>query len=410
MHVLFIHDAFPAQFGRIGLELAERHGWRCSFLIQSVSSCPTPTPAMLQKLELHRMPLSAEHRNRGGVPWPQIYGLYLEQCRAVYEVLKAKPDLRPDLIVAHGGRGAPTLFLPDLLDCPIVNYCEYYFATRRNDISYRIDLPPAEPAPFFPRSINAPTLATLVEADAGYSATHWQRASFPQRFQHKIEVHFDGIDTELYKPGPAPRGVGGMTIPEGARIVTYVARGLESVRGFDLFMKVADRIGRARPDVLFIVVGGEEIHYGWDALHTGQPSFKQWVLSQGRYDLARFRFLGTILPEQLADVLRITDLHFYLTVPFVLSWSLLNAMASGAVVLASDVPPVREVIEPGVNGLVESVFDVEALTETALRVLDDPASHADLGRAARRTIEERYSVDVAVPELKDYFERIAGRY
>jgi glycosyltransferase involved in cell wall biosynthesis len=409
MHVLFIHDAFPAQFGRLGLELAGRYGWRCSYLVQSVSSCPTPTPRMLERLELHRVPLSSEHRTKEGIPWPQIYGVYLEQCRAVYETLRAKPDLRPDLVVAHGGRGAPTLFLPELLDCPIINYCEYYFATGRRDISYRIDLPPAEPAPFFPRCINAPTLTSLVDCDSGYSATRWQRESFPERFRPRIEVHFDGIDVEEYRPGPAPREVCGVSIPQGARVVTYVARGLESVRGFDVFMKVADRIARQRPDVLFLVAGGEEIHYGWDALHTGQPSFKKWVLSRGDYDLSRFHFLGTILPEWLAEVLRLSDLHIYLSVPFVLSWSLLNAMSSGAVVLASDVPPVREVIEPGVNGLVEPLFDVDCLTETALRVLDDPAAFAELGRAARRTVEERYSLEVAVPELRDYFERVEAK-
>ncbi len=190
--------------------------------------------------------------------------------------------------------------------------------------------------------------------------------------------------------------------------MTFVSRGLESIRGFDLFMKVADRIARARPDVHFVVVGGEEIHYGWDKLHTGMPSFKQWVLSRGDYDLSRFTFLGRVLPGQLADILRISDLHVYLTAPFVLSWSLLNAMASGCVVLGSDVPPVREVLRPGENGLVEPLFDVECLTEAALGVLHDPAGFAPLGRAARRTIEESYSLEVCVPPLKDFFERVAS--
>ena len=173
-------------------------------------------------------------------------------------------------------------------------------------------------------------------------------------------------------------------------------------------MKVADRIARGRSDVLFVVVGGEEIHYGWDKLHTGSPSFKQWVLSRGEYDLSRFLFLGRILPEQLADLFRISDLHIYLTAPFVLSWSLLNAMATGVPVLASDVPPVREIIEPGVNGLVEPLFDVDRLTETALRVLDDPAEFAALGRAARRTIEERYSIEGCIPPIKGFFERVSS--
>ncbi len=354
------------------------------------------------------MPLAAEHRSSDGIPWPQIYGHYLEQCRTVHDAVRARPGPRPDLIVAHGGRGAPTLLLREVVDCPIIIYCEYYFANSHRDISYRIDLPPAEPALFFPRCINAPTLATLVDCDAGYSATHWQKHSFPTRFHSKIEVHFDGIETEIYHPGPAPRRIGDTVIPAGTRVVTFVSRGLESIRGFDLFMKVAHRIAHARTDVVFVVVGGEEIHYGWDKLHTGSPSFKQWVLSQESYDLSRFIFPGRILPEQLADILRISDLHIYLTAPFVLSWSLLDAMATGCVVLGSDVPPVREVIEPGQNGLVEPLFDVERLTETALRVLADPAEFAPLGRAARRTIEENYSLETCIPPLGAFFESVAN--
>jgi glycosyltransferase involved in cell wall biosynthesis len=115
------------------------------------------------------------------------------------------------------------------------------------------------------------------------------------------------------------------------------------------------------------------------------------------------------LPEQLADILRISDLHIYLTAPFVLSWSLLNAMASGCVVLGSDVAPVREVIRPGENGLVEPLFDVERLTETALKVLDDPAAFAPLGSAAWRTIQETYSLEVCIPPLKDFFDRVAAK-
>jgi glycosyltransferase involved in cell wall biosynthesis len=407
MNILFIHDAFPAQFGRVALELTRRNGWHCSFLVQSLSSCPTPSAEMLETLELHKLPLAAEHKSSDGIPWPQIYGQYLEHCRVVHDALKAKPNLRPDLIVAHGGRGAPTLLLREAVNCPIINYCEYYFANSHRDISYRIDLPPAEPAPYFPRCINAPTLATLVDCDAGYSATEWQKQSFPPRFHKKIEVHFDGIETDLYHPGPAQRQVGETVIPTGTRIVTFVSRGLESIRGFDLFMKVAQRIALKRSDVVFVVAGGEEIHYGWDKLHTGSPSFKQWVLSQDGYDMSRFIFLGRILPEQLADILRISDLHIYLTAPFVLSWSLLDAMATGCVVLGSDVPPVREVIEPGQNGLVEPLFDVDRLTETALRVLGDPAAFAPLGRAARRTIEEKYSLEACIAPLADFFERVA---
>lgn len=410
MNLLFIHEAFPAQFGRLGLELAERHGWNCRFLIRSVSSCPTPSDRMLERLELRRIPVSESYSRGDPLPWPRIYAHYLELCGAVAEGVRSLPGPPPDLVVAHGGRGAPVVFLPDLLPAtPIISYCEYYFALARRDISYRVDLPPAEPAAFFPRTINAPTLVSLIHSDAGYSATRWQRDSFPERFRPQIEVHFDGIDDQLYQPGPGLLELAGRSIGRDTKVVTYVARGLESVRGFDLFIKVAERIARERSDVLFVVVGGDATYYGWDRLHTGHDSFQQWVLDQHpALDRERFVFTGQVAPEPLAGILRRSDLHLYLTVPFVLSWSLLNAMACGAVVLASDVEPVREILEPGVHGLVEPLFDVDRLAETALRVLADPAGHAPLGRAARRRVEAHYSLDVAVPALKDYFERVAA--
>jgi glycosyltransferase involved in cell wall biosynthesis len=408
VRVLFLHDAFPAQFGHVALELTRRYGWECHFLVESVSNCPAPSPEMLRSLHVRSYPLSDEYRKRPPTPWPQIFGRYLELCEAAFEGIRRSPGLRPDLVVAHGGRGAPTPLLRDVVNCPIINYCEYYFAFSHRDISYRVDLPPAEPAPHFPRCINAPVLVALADCDSGYSATAWQRSTFPPRFQRKIEVHFDGIDDQFYRPGPAPREILGRSIPEGTRVVTFVSRGLESVRGFDLFMEVARRIALERPDVLFVVAGNEETYYGWDKLHTGQPSFKQWVIDRGQFDLSRFVFLGQVDPARLAEVLRMSDLHLYLTAPFVLSWSLLDAMATGLVILASDVPPVLEVIEPGVNGLVEPLFDADRMTETALRVLEDPAAYAPLGKAARRTIEERYSIDVAIPPLKDYFERVAS--
>src|SRR5262249_10176608 len=106
MHVLFIHQAFPAQFGRLALELTKRYGWRCNFLIQNLSSCPTPSAEMLQRLELHRLTLSPELRDDTPLPWPQTYNRYLEWCGVVYDAVKALPNLQPDLVVAHGGRGA----------------------------------------------------------------------------------------------------------------------------------------------------------------------------------------------------------------------------------------------------------------------------------------------------------------
>lgn len=410
MHVLFLHQSFPAQFGRFALEMKRQHGWQCSFLVEDSGTCPAPTAEELAEFPLHKIKPVLP---KGQVtPWRQIYARTLQQGLAVYEALAALPELKPDLLVAHQTL-APTVFLPEIVTCPIVHYCEFYHGTQRRDITYRIDLPAAQPAPFYPRCINAPTLHELLTCDAGYAPTHWQRNCFPDRFRDKIEVHFDGIDTQMYRPARVKREeaaalLAGCSVPAGTRMVTFVARGLESMRGFDVFMQLARRLCRLRSDVLFVVVGAEQSCYGWDPLHTGQMSFKKWVLEQDEYDRSRFVFLGQIEPAKLARLLCLSDLHCYLTVPFVLSWSLFDALSCGRVVLASDVAPVRELVEPGVNGLLENLMDIEGLTATARRVLDDPAAYRPLAQAGRQLIESRYSLEVCHPQLKGYFERMAA--
>jgi glycosyltransferase involved in cell wall biosynthesis len=409
MKVLFVHQAFPAQFGRLALELTRRYGWQCSFLVQHLSKCPTPSREMLERLTVIGVP--RERRSAEPAPWPENFGEHLALCARVCQAARARPELRPDLVVAHCGL-APSLFLRDVYACPFVSYFEYYLGTRFRDLTYRVDLPPAEPAPFYPRCVNAATLLAAVDCPAGFTPTHWQRQSFPERFRPRIEVHFDGLDTALYRPGPPPPAalaglLGGRELSADTRLVTYVARGLESMRGFDLFLRLAGRLLRECPDLLFAVVGDEGTYYGWDNLFAGAGGFRRWALERAPCDPSRLLFLGQVEPEALALLLRRSDLHVYLTVPFVLSWSLFDALACGCVVLASDVGPVREVIEPGVTGLVEPLFDVERLSATALRVLRDPAAFRPLGQAARELVERRYSLDVTVPALKDYLERQA---
>ena len=408
MHVLFVHRAFPAQFGRLGLELTRRYGWKCSFIVEHLSRCPSPSADMLASLDVQTLPPSPGRPHSREVPWPQSHGHALGLAEALFEAVRGRPDLRPDLVVGHGGL-LPALLLRDVLRCPFVDYCEYYFAQRRRDLTYRVDLPPVEPAAFSPRCLNATTLLSLADCDAAYAPTHWQRQSFPRRFWPKIAVRFDGVDTELYRPRQLPRVLAGHALSPATRVVTFVARGLESLRGFDLFARVAQRIMRKRPDMRFVVVGDETTYYGWDRLFTAPASFKQWALGQGNYDLSRFVFLGQIEAEELAGVLALSDLHLYLTVPFVPSWSLFNALSCGCVVLAADVAPVRELIRPGQSGLVEPLFDVERLAEAALRVLADPAAFGPLGQAGRRLVQEQYSLDVAIPALKEFFERTALR-
>jgi glycosyltransferase involved in cell wall biosynthesis len=184
---------------------------------------------------------------------------------------------------------------------------------------------------------------------------------------------------------------------------------MESMRGFDIFMKAAKRLCDRRHDVVFLIAGQDRVCYGGDDKFTGGKTFKEWVLSQDNYDLSRFVFLDLVPPATLARLFALTDVHIYLTVPFVLSWSMVDALACGATVVASDTAPVREMIEHGQNGLLVDFFDIEGFAATISKILDDPEAYRPLGENAVVRIRADYSLDVCLPKmLALYNEALQG--
>jgi glycosyltransferase involved in cell wall biosynthesis len=396
MRVLFIHQNFPAQFGHIAAYLARQHGFRCSF----VSQHPSGVTEGIERIQYKIKGGATEHTHYSSRSFENA----IWHSHGVYDALAERPDVKPDLVVAHSGF-LSTVLLRELYDCPIINYFEYYYLTQGADMDFRPDFPYPVANRLRARIRNAHLLLDLEECDAAYSPTRWQRNLFPATYRPKIRTIFDGIDTTFWRPlGPVSRQVGNWTIPEDARVVTYVSRGLESIRGFDVFMQVAKRLCDRRRDVVVFVVGEDRICYGGDAEFTGSPSFKQWVLARDTYDLSRIVFTGLLPPPQLVHLFALSDLHVYLTVPFVLSWSLMDALACGVTVLASNTAPVREMVKHERNGLLADFFDVDGMVEQACRVLDAPADYKPLGQAGIEMIRTHYSLDVSLPRMLHMYE------
>lgn len=401
MHVLFVHENYPAQFGHVARWLAERQGWRCTFVTQRAGEAPPGIERI------------AYHVSGGATPQTNYCSRTFEnqiwRSQAVFDVLAARPDIQPDLIVGHSGF-VSTLFLRELYACPVVNYFEYFYRTRNSDLDFRNDLPLCPPRDLLrARARNAMLLLDLENCDAGYSPTCWQRSRLPERYQQKITTIFDGIDTSLWRPrAGVPRRIAGWDLPGDKRIVTYVSRGMESMRGFDIVMRVASHLTRTRDDVLFVIVGEDRVVYGGDRRFTGNKTFKQWVLEREPCDLSRVLFVGRIPPRELAQLFSLSDLHLYLTVPFVLSWSLMDALACGCTILASDTAPVREMIRHEENGLLVDFFDVDGFVAAANRVLDDPAAFRQLGRTGVQLIEEQYSLETCMPRMRAFFQEVSA--
>src|SRR5690349_10809094 len=398
MHILYVHQNFPAQFGHIARHLVQKLGWRCTF----VSETAAGSVEGIEKIH---------YQIRGGATQSthfcsRTFENAVWHTDAVFHALRARhAELRPDLIVGHSGFGS-TLFLPELFpNTPIVNLFEYYYVPhtpdsdmdyRRRDLGWRVPLVKYLRS----RCRNAMILLDLQNCDAAYTPTQFQRSRFPAEYQPKLRTIFDGVDRHVYhghgemlRPAPEARHlreIAGVEVPPDTRVVTYVSRGFESMRGFDIFMRAAKLIEKQYPNVVFIIVGTDRIAYGGDESYTNGKSFKDWGLSQQEYDLTKFKFVGRVNPIDLGRILAATDLHIYLTVPFVLSWSMMDAMSCGAVVLGSNTSPVKEMIRHGENGLLADFFTPEDFADKACQVLADPDAHRPLGRAAEQMVVEQY--------------------
>lgn len=398
MQLLFVHPNFPGQFGPVLSRLSAQPDLDCVFLSANASGLRDGIRCIPFKL-------------RGGATesthyCSRTFENAVWSAHGVYEACEAA-QLNPDVIIGHSGFGT-TVFLQELYRCPIVNLFEYYYHAHQSDMDFRPDFPPEKNSQLRAHARNAMMLLDLQACSAGYAPSTWQKNLFPKEYTSKLEVLHDGVDTELWKRRLVLRRIGEEAIPDNVRIVTYVARGLEAMRGFDIFVRVANRIAQKMSNVLFVVVGSDRVCYGNDLQHIQVATFREHVIQTEQPDLSRFRFLGMVPRTQLVDLFSMSDLHLYLTVPFVLSWSLLNALACECTVLASDVAPVREVIEHGRTGLLGDFFDVDGLADQAIRVLRDPRPYRELGQEGRALIERHYSLDRTFPQFLSFIEKVMG--
>jgi glycosyltransferase involved in cell wall biosynthesis len=398
MHILFVHQNFPAQFGHIASYLVRTGRYKCSFVSRTA-------PGVVGGVRKIQYDVKGG-ATRGNHYFSRTFENTVWHAWGVFEACRANRDLKPDLIVGHSGFGS-TLYLNELYrKTPIINYFEYYYHTHGTDLDFRREFPSRPVDMLRAKTRNAMILLDLQNCRAGYSPTQWQRSLFPAEYQPKIECIFDGIDTTLFQRRlGVERKIGDRVIPPGTRIVTYVSRGFESMRGFDIFMRVAKQIYKANPNVVFVCVGSDRTCYGNDLRFIKTKTFKEHVLAQDEYDLSKFIFTGLVPPRTLVDILSMGDLHIYLTVPFVLSWSLVNSLSCGCTVLASDTPPVREFITNGRNGFLEGFYEVDRLAERALQVLEAPEQYRPLGEAGANLVRQRYDLRKTLPRLLKLFEQ-----
>jgi glycosyltransferase involved in cell wall biosynthesis len=307
--------------------------------------------------------------------------------------LRDKARFQPDVVVSHPGWGE-SLFLRDVFPAARhIQYCEFYYHATGADVGFDPEFPASLNDQLRVRIKNSTQLQSVVAADAGLSPTEWQQGRYPAELRGKISVIHDGIDTAVARPDPgAFVELQGQRFAAGDEVVTYVARNLEPYRGFHVLMRSLEKLQAMRPRARVIVVGGDEVSYG--RAPEGKESWRQHYTREleGRVDFSRVSFVGKVPYAEYLKILQVSAAHVYLTYPFVLSWSMLEAMAAGCVLVGSRTPPVEEVLEDGRNGLLFDFFDSAAIAERVADVLAHPAEYQRLRTQARQTVLDRYDL------------------
>lgn len=403
--ILFIHNNFPGQYRHIAANLAARGDLRV-FAIGS-SSASDMDGVRLQRYRLSSEGVQSTHS------FAQRFDL---ECRRAEQIIYAAnvlklEGMRPKVIFVHPGWGEALPLRQLFPEAKICVYCEFYYNPQGADVGFdpefqgygvdgltRIQLR------------NAATLLALADADLAIAPTKWQQSMFPSEFRSKIKVIHDGLDTGKLAPGTArfkhpllPR-----ELKTGDEVLTFVSRGLEPYRGFHVFMRALPHLLAARPQAQVCIVGGDQVAYG--SAPPNADSWKSVMLSElaGKLDMTRVHFLDRLPYDQLTALLRVSRAHVYLTYPFVLSWSLLEAMALGCLVVASDVPPVREVITDGENGLLVPFFDADALADKVAGALAKPRQFDAMRRRASADIHANYHFETNIlPQFRELLPEIA---
>ena len=408
--ILFIHQNFPGQFRHIAPALANRghqvHALAITGQATAGVSLHSYRPSKGSSTSIH--PLASEFETKV---------IRAEACGQAMLQLKAN-GLMPDLVIAHPGWGE-ALFVKDVWkQTSLLSFLEFYYATSGTDVGFD---PEFSKQGFFEdarlRVKNANNLLSLEISDFGLSPTNWQKQSHPQWTQDRIQVIFDGVDCDILKPNPSvrlnlKRETGeSFSLTSKDEIITFVNRNLEPYRGYHSFMRALPKILAARPNARVLIVGGDGVSYGAKAPEG--KTWKQIFLDEvkSRIDLERVHFLGNVPYPIFTQLLQLSSCHVYLTYPFVLSWSCIEALSTGCLVIGSDTGPVREVIEHGVNGLLVDFFNYEAIADAVIRSLSDPASFIRMRQNARASAKDNYDLrSVCLPKQLALIESILAKH
>jgi len=393
MNILFIHQNFPGQFKFLAPALVQQGHTVVAMTMQKADA------RAWQGVTL--VPYTASRGTTPNVhPWVSDFetkAIRGEACFRAALQMKAQGFV-PDVIIAHHGWGE-SLFLKEVWpDTRLAIYCEFFYHPHGADVGFDPEFPAKDAGDACRlRLKNLNNLLHFEVADAGISPTHWQASTFPEPFRSKITVVHDGIDTDAVAPNPAVSLTlnGKLSLTKQDEVITFVNRNLEPYRGYHVFMRALPEILKRRPNARVLMVGGDDVSYG--ARPEGARKWKEVFAAEVRpqisdADWSRVHFLGNVAYEHFIPLLQLSTVHVYLTYPFVLSWSLLEAMSAGCAIVASDTQPLHEAIKHDETGRLVNFFDHAHVAQEVCTLLDQPHERQRLGANARAFAQANYDL------------------
>ncbi len=408
MNIIFIHQNLLAQYehliDRLSQDSSNNLVGICRDYAPAVKTNNHPKIRLLVYKPI-REPTKNIHRYVYNIESSVLNG------QAVAKVLHElkREGFSPDLCFAHIGWGEALYFKDIFPGVPLIAYCEFYYHAKGVDADFDPEFPITTDDELRIRTRNAVTLLSLVCSDRGVSPIEWQKQLFPIEFQNKISVIHDGIDTSLITPDILAT----FTLPDGTQldckdeIVTFTVRNLEPYRGFHIFMRAVEEVCKRRPFCHILITGGDGVSYG--ARLKSNETYREKMLREVEIDSDRVHFLGEISYSTHRKILQISSIHVYLTVPFVLSWSALEAMSAGCVVIGSDTPPVKEVIQHNKNGLLVNFFSYQHIADLIDQVFNHPNRMQHLRDQARIDVVKRFDINLTLAMYEQLINDILKR-
>lgn len=399
MNILFLHRAFPGQFQHLIWALNTISNCNVTFITEDTSIEIPGIQKIIYSL--------SEKKDLKEDSFLERYDYILAHAKAVAKEAKnlQNKGYRPDIIYGFGPAGL-NLFMKDIWpDVPLISYCEWFYNFEGADIGFD-GRKYSDEKRYELRCKNSHLLIDLYSCDLGISPTNWQKKQFPKDFQDKIKVLHDGICTDILKPDKNAKFFvkdKNIELTSQDEVITYATRGMEPYRGFPQFMEAAKKILDKRQNAHIVIAGYDNAFYG---PKLQGESYKENMLKKLEIDMSRVHFVEVLPYDEYIKLLQISSAHIYLTYPFILSWSFLEAMSTGCCIIASNTEPVREVMTDNYNGLLVNFFDVEGLVNKIIYAVDNKEKMQAIRNNARKTVVENYDIKVVLPKYIDLLNNL----